>query len=172
MLSLCKKERARISSGRGNWNESETNRNPKTHMSKNVEYRNEMDRDVRSGDRNRSSRGSGNWKWARMSERARHTGDGVARRKAHQERQRDERELREEADRAAGTALPPDALPLWAPQIYECSTVIERGNIAAGQYRPGGRAGRNKGKKKVRQKESFIIARCALINTWTVAIPR
>ena len=43
-----------------------------------------------------------------MSERARHTGDGVARRKAHQERQRDEREQREEADRAAGTALPPE----------------------------------------------------------------
>ena len=42
-----------------------------------------------------------------MSERA-HTGDGVARRKAHQERQRDEREQREEADRAAGTALPPE----------------------------------------------------------------
>ena len=66
-----------------------------------------MDRDVRS-ERNRSSRGSGNWKWARMSERARHTGEGVARRKAHQERQRDEREQREEADRAAGTALPPE----------------------------------------------------------------
>ena len=66
-----------------------------------------MDRDVRS-ERNRSSRGSGNWKWARMSERARHTGEGVARRKAHQERQRDERELREEADRAAGIALPPE----------------------------------------------------------------
>ena len=66
-----------------------------------------MDRDVRS-ERNRgSSRGSGNWKWARRSERARHTGEGVARRKAHQERQRDEREQREEADRAAGTALPP-----------------------------------------------------------------
>jgi len=32
----------------------------------------------------------------------------VARRKAHQERQRDEREQREEADRAAGTALPPE----------------------------------------------------------------
>ena len=63
--------------------------------------------DVRS-ERNRSSRGSGNWKWARMSERARHTGEGVARRKAHQERQRDEREQREEADRAAGTALPPE----------------------------------------------------------------
>ena len=45
---------------------------------------------------------------ARMSERARHTGDGVARRKAHQERQRDEREQREEADRAAGTVLPPE----------------------------------------------------------------
>ena len=43
-----------------------------------------------------------------MSERARHTGEGVARRKAHQERQRDEREQREEADRAAGTALPPE----------------------------------------------------------------
>ena len=43
-----------------------------------------------------------------MSERARHTGDGMARRKAHQERQRDEREQREEADRAAGTALPPE----------------------------------------------------------------
>ena len=41
--------------------------------------------------------------WARMSERARHTGEGVARRKAHQERQRDEREQREEADRAAGS---------------------------------------------------------------------
>ena len=66
-----------------------------------------MDMDVRS-ERNRSSRGSGNWKWARMSERARHTGEGVARRKAHQERQRDEREQREEADRAAGTALPPE----------------------------------------------------------------
>ena len=67
-----------------------------------------MDKDVRS-ERNRgSSRGSGNWKWARMSERARHTGEGVARRKAHQERQRDECEQREEADRAAGTALPPE----------------------------------------------------------------
>ena len=100
-----KRRAQRFRQGRGTGNESETNRNPETHMSKNVEYRNEMD--VRS-ERNRSSRGSGNWKWARMSERARHTGEGVARRKAHQERQRDEREQREEADRAAGTALPPE----------------------------------------------------------------
>ena len=50
-----------------------------------------------------------------MSERARHTGEGVARRKAHQERQRDEREQREEADRAAGTALcrPKRAASSW-----------------------------------------------------------
>ena len=47
--------------GRGTGNESETNRNPETHMSKDVEYRNELDMDVRSN-RNRSSRGSGNWK--------------------------------------------------------------------------------------------------------------
>ena len=58
--------------------------------------------------RNHNSRGSGSWKLARMSERVRHTGEGVARRKAHQERQRDEREQREEANRAAGTALPPE----------------------------------------------------------------
>ena len=65
--------------------------------------------------RNESQRGSGNWKLAHMSERVRHTGEGVARRKAHQERQRDEREKREEADRAAGTALcrPKRAASSW-----------------------------------------------------------
>ena len=42
-------------------------------MSRTSNIGNELDRDVRSN-RNRSSRGSGNWKWARMSERARHIG--------------------------------------------------------------------------------------------------
>ena len=76
-------------------------------MSKNVEYRtSNIYRDV--GRTQSQFARVGKLEEARMSERARHTGDGVARRKAHQERQRDEREQREEADRAAGTALPPE----------------------------------------------------------------
>ena len=60
--------------------------------------------------------------------RARHTGEGVARRKAHQERQRDEREQREEADRAAGTALPPEegGVELVSADEAQSSTVLLR----------------------------------------------
>ena len=76
-------------------------------MSKNVEYR-KRDGHGRPIEPQSQFARVGKLEEARMSERARHTGDGVARRKAHQERQRDEREQREEADRAAGTALPPE----------------------------------------------------------------
>ena len=97
----------RFRQGGGTGNESETNGNPETHMSKNVEYRKRDGHGRPIGTQSQFAR-VGKLEEARMSERARHTGDGVARRKAHQERQRDEREQREEADRAAGTALPPE----------------------------------------------------------------